>query len=185
MISHPEALKHEEYSRIPTAVLASVYGYVDRKEAPGHFLTAVLSNDLFTAVSRADKESFAALRELVTFIHMEVPTACHGSAEAVANWLFPKPHFYAAPAAPTVKEPDAKLFAAFKARMGRIAAKNNDTFKTTMTFLSENGCHIEVIETADHHTFLSADGPTVDACITKALLDLPEALSAWNYKNAE
>lgn len=86
------ALAHEQYCRIPRQVLASVYGYVNRREITGHFLTAVLSNNLFDAVGRADKESMESLRELVVFIHMEVPSCCHGSLENVAHWLHPKPN---------------------------------------------------------------------------------------------
>lgn len=92
MISHADALLHEEYCKIPAQLLASLDGYARRRETPGHFLIAVLSHELFDAVSRADKESYAALRELVTFIHMELPSEAHGNMDKVAHWLHPKRH---------------------------------------------------------------------------------------------
>jgi hypothetical protein len=87
MISLPDALKHDDYSKIPPHLLQSIYGYVLQRQAVGHFLTALLCNDLIAAVGRADKETIAALRELVIFLHMEVPCECYGSAEKVASWL--------------------------------------------------------------------------------------------------
>jgi len=91
MISFAQARQHAEYCRIPAQVLASLYGYVEHRQAPGHFLNAVLRNDLFEAVGRADKESRAALAELVCFIHMEVRSDCHGTPEKLKQWLYPKP----------------------------------------------------------------------------------------------
>jgi hypothetical protein len=91
MITYEQARKHGEYSRIPEHILQSLYAYVEHRQAPGHFLTCVLTNDLFGAIGRADKEAVAALRELVVFIHMEVRSDCHGSPAKVGQWLFPKP----------------------------------------------------------------------------------------------
>lgn len=89
MISYDQARAHSEYCRIPEQVLLGLYAYVEHRQAPGHFLQAVLSNDLFEAIGRADKEAVAALRELVVFIHMEVRSDCHGSRQKVGAWLFP------------------------------------------------------------------------------------------------
>lgn len=89
MIPYEEARKHPEFSRIPEHVLAGVYSFVEHRTEPGHFLSAVLCDNLFEAVGRADKESGAALRELVCFIHCEVPTMCYGNTIKVRGWLFP------------------------------------------------------------------------------------------------
>jgi len=91
MIAYEQARQHSEYCRIPEHVLASVYGFVEHRQAPGHFLTCVLTNDLFGAVGRADKESGAALRELVVFLHMEVRSDAFGSPQKVREWLYPTP----------------------------------------------------------------------------------------------
>lgn len=91
MMTFEKAQHHAEYKRIPEQILRSLYGYVEYRQATGHFLNAVLSNNLFEAIGRADKESLAALREIVTFVHMEVPSHCYGTVEKVQEWLFPKP----------------------------------------------------------------------------------------------
>lgn len=91
MITYEQARQHSEYTRIRADILQSVYAYVEHRQAPGHFLQAVLSNDLFEAIGRADKEAVTALRELVVFIHSEVRSDCYGSREKVKQWLFPKP----------------------------------------------------------------------------------------------
>jgi len=70
MMTLQEARQHAEFSRIPEHVLAGVYSFVEH---------------------RADKESCATLRELVCFIHMEVPTLCYGNNAKVREWLFPQP----------------------------------------------------------------------------------------------
>jgi ribosome-associated translation inhibitor RaiA len=76
-----------------------------------------------------------------------------------------------------------KALVEFKARMRRVAEKNNDEFKVTMT-LDEKGHHIEVVETADGHTFLTSTGADVFAAIEAALKELPGALESWGYTNA-
>jgi hypothetical protein len=53
---------------------------------PGSFLRAVLANDLFDAVSRADPESLLVIRDVVYHIHWELPGLCHGSREKVLAW---------------------------------------------------------------------------------------------------
>jgi hypothetical protein len=87
VITYEQARQHPEYSRIPEHILHGVYAYVDQHQATGHFLACVLSNDLFGAVARADKEAGAALRELVVFITNEVPLNCYGSADKIKQWL--------------------------------------------------------------------------------------------------
>lgn len=89
MISYDQARQHSEYCRIPEHILMGVYAYIEHRQSPGHFLQAVLSNDLFEAIGRADKEAVAALRELVVFIHCEVRSDCYGNRQKVSAWLFP------------------------------------------------------------------------------------------------
>ena len=68
-------------------VLHGLYDYIERHQAPGHFLTAVLCHDLFEATGRSDEGSWIALRELVVFIYNEVRSDCHGSPAKVSAWL--------------------------------------------------------------------------------------------------
>lgn len=65
----------------------SLERYVNHRIQPGGFLTAVLSNDLFGAVTRADRESKLALSEICQFIYNEVPGDAWGSHDAVRNYL--------------------------------------------------------------------------------------------------
>lgn len=53
---------------------------------PGGFLEAVLSNDLFGAMGRADSESRRILYDLVCFIYNKLPSACYGNREIVHAW---------------------------------------------------------------------------------------------------
>jgi hypothetical protein len=53
---------------------------------PGHFLMAVLCNDLREAVVRADDVNLAALPDIVNWVRFNAPPACWGSPAAVNRW---------------------------------------------------------------------------------------------------
>lgn len=76
-----------DYSKIPSLVMNNLLAYVQGQEAPGGFLYAVLSNNLFQAVARADKEMKPLIPLLVQYIHWEVPGGCHGSPEQIKAWM--------------------------------------------------------------------------------------------------
>lgn len=61
--------------------------YVKHGIPPGSFLLAVLSNDLMQAVNRADEESAANLREIVSHVYNRLPSGSHGSMEKVEAWV--------------------------------------------------------------------------------------------------
>lgn len=75
-----------DYSLIPERIMSNLTYYVKGEEVPGGFLYAVLCNDLFKAVGRADKEMQPLIPLLVHYIHWELPAGCHGSPEHVAEW---------------------------------------------------------------------------------------------------
>lgn len=75
------------YEHIPEHTKQSLAIYVVDRIAPGGFLTAVLENDLFLAVSRADSQNIECLPDIVKFIYNRCPMGCHGSKEAVDYWL--------------------------------------------------------------------------------------------------
>ena len=52
----------------------------------GHFLTAILENDLYMAVGRADEENQEALADYVKWLYHYAPMTCWGSRENVKNW---------------------------------------------------------------------------------------------------
>ena len=72
---------------IPEHIKASIDRYVSDKVPTGQFLRAVLSNDLFDALGRADEFSRDALPEICSYIYNEVPGSCWGSPEKVKEWL--------------------------------------------------------------------------------------------------
>jgi len=76
-----------DYGLIPERVMNNLLAYVQGEEAPGGFLYAVLSNDLFQAIGRADNEMKPLIPLLVHYIHWEVPGGCHGSPEHVKRWM--------------------------------------------------------------------------------------------------
>jgi hypothetical protein len=76
----------DEYVAIPGHTQSAMESYVERKLYPGSFLTAVLSNNLVNAVSKADSSNLAALPLIVKFMYNRMPAACWGSEEKIHNW---------------------------------------------------------------------------------------------------
>lgn len=72
---------------IPEHTLAALDRYVNHRLQPGGFLTAVLSNDLFGAVSKADSFNKLALTEICQYIYNEVPSNAWGTYDVVRNYL--------------------------------------------------------------------------------------------------
>ena len=54
---------------------------------PGHFLTAVLKNDLKDAVMRADIDNMSALGNYIEFLYSYAPTDSYGSEEKFNAWI--------------------------------------------------------------------------------------------------
>jgi hypothetical protein len=74
-------------SGIPEHMLDAVAGYVDDHYPVGSFLQAVISNDLFRAVSKADDLNRDRLVNYVAFFYNYAPASCWGSPEAYASWV--------------------------------------------------------------------------------------------------
>jgi hypothetical protein len=72
---------------VPSHLHAGLIRYVEQCGGVGHFLTAVLSNDLSEACGRADDTSAAYLVRIVKWLYNHVPGTCWGSPEKVAAWL--------------------------------------------------------------------------------------------------
>lgn len=73
--------------KVPDHLLEGLIAWGKKQHPVGNFLTAVLSNDLWEAVARADDDSMRSLRHIVMFIHNELPNGCHGSKQIVAEWI--------------------------------------------------------------------------------------------------
>ena len=75
------------YRKAPVHILDSINAYVQRKQRPGSFLTAVLENSLTGALLAADGASRRGLDDIVLYLWTEVPASCWGSPAKVEAWL--------------------------------------------------------------------------------------------------
>ncbi len=64
----------------------SIDYYVQHGCQPGHFLTAVLENDLVGAFGRADYEAMENLKHIIAYCYNKIPSDCWGSKERVSQW---------------------------------------------------------------------------------------------------
>lgn len=80
----------EWWEKIPAHLVPGLELYFNERIPVGHFLTAVLQNDLRESVGLADEHSLPALSDLVRFLYMEAPAGSWGSREAVKDWLMGK-----------------------------------------------------------------------------------------------
>ena len=71
----------------PVHILDSIDRFVRHRIAPGSFVTAVLSNDLTGAFLAGDEDSLRGLRDIMRYVHWEIPGVCHGSKSIVERWL--------------------------------------------------------------------------------------------------
>ena len=74
-------------SQVPAHLHEGLAEFIATRRPMGHFLTAVLSNDLKEACARADQESQRGLFAIVFFLHNYAPAPCWGSPAAVEAWL--------------------------------------------------------------------------------------------------
>lgn len=72
---------------VPAHVWMGLRRYIDHGIQPGHFLQAVLCNDLREAISRADHVVAPQLGNIVKYLYNYAPGDCWGSPEAYGNWL--------------------------------------------------------------------------------------------------
>ena len=70
-----------------TDMIEKLEEYVQHRVALGHFLTAVLENNLSEAVGRADEDNLKNLPAFVGYMYNEMPGGCWGSPEKVKAWL--------------------------------------------------------------------------------------------------
>lgn len=76
-----------EVLRLPLDMRDGFTNYVRYGVPPGHFLLAILSNDLAEACGRADLDNRYRLFDYVFVLHNHVPAECWGDAEAVREWI--------------------------------------------------------------------------------------------------
>jgi hypothetical protein len=76
-----------DYSKLPEHMQDVARRYVEDGLQPGHFMTAVLSNDFLGAFKRADDENASRMFDWARWLHDECPSGAHGSPEEVADWI--------------------------------------------------------------------------------------------------
>ena len=72
---------------VPVYMQEGLIDYVVRRRDPGHFLTAVLENNLAGAIGRADSSNLKALQNWVRVIYNYAPSNCWGNPAKVKAWL--------------------------------------------------------------------------------------------------
>ena len=75
-----------DFSGIPAYMHAPLREYLLAGKRPGGFVTAVLENDLMTAIGRADPDNLKSLQKYVRLLHNYLPVRSYGSKEAVEAW---------------------------------------------------------------------------------------------------
>lgn len=61
--------------------------YVFKGISPGHFLTAVIENDLREAVGRADDDNIHVIPAFIFILYNFCPADCWGSREKMNKWV--------------------------------------------------------------------------------------------------
>ena len=74
------------YEKLPVNLQGGMKRYIEDGILPGHFLTAVLENNLMNAVIRADSNNLTEIPNIVKWLHWEMPPASHGSRKNVLYW---------------------------------------------------------------------------------------------------
>ena len=73
--------------KVPRHLHYGIERYVNHHQKAGHFLTAVVENDLSRAIACADEHSLHALPAVVAWLYNEAPSGCWGSKKKVKEWL--------------------------------------------------------------------------------------------------
>lgn len=75
------------YELLPEDLRDGFKMYIEHGVPPGHFITAVLRNDLKEACARADLHNRKKLYDLVFWLYNYAPNSCWGSPALVHNWI--------------------------------------------------------------------------------------------------
>jgi hypothetical protein len=71
----------------------SLYNYFVHGLEPGGFMTAVLSNDLYSACARADYTNVNLMQQYTLWIENHAPYGSFGDRDTVRGWLRKNEHF--------------------------------------------------------------------------------------------
>lgn len=76
-----------DYAALPDDLREPLRRYIESGLPTGHFLGAVLQNDLREACARADVFNRARLFEIVSWLYNQAPGSCWGSPERFREWV--------------------------------------------------------------------------------------------------
>ena len=89
---------NELRAAIPSHLLPGLDRYVRDRIPVGHFLTAILRNDLCGAYQRAnDEHTRAAIWDIVQYLNGCFPASAWGSRDGVAAWLAARTYDHGVP----------------------------------------------------------------------------------------
>ena len=72
---------------IPERMMPGIKRYVEHGSKPGEFLTAIICNDLSSAVAQADNENMQNMPAFVSYFYNECPLSCWGSPHKMEAWI--------------------------------------------------------------------------------------------------
>jgi hypothetical protein len=76
-----------DYTKIRPDMIEALKRYIDHGIPPGHFLSAVICNDLKEACARADSDNQKALFEITAWLYNYAPANCWGSEARMRIWI--------------------------------------------------------------------------------------------------
>lgn len=72
---------------VPEDTLECLNNYIEHGIPTGGFLEAVINNDLFQAVARADDRNIRVIPSIVSYLYNEAPSTCWGSNQRMEHWV--------------------------------------------------------------------------------------------------
>ena len=86
-LSQAKLRKGADRLQVPQCLLTGLERYLEYGNHPGGFMQAVLTNDLFDAVQRADDTSLPFLSEVCELVYNCVDGRAWGDREKVDAWM--------------------------------------------------------------------------------------------------
>jgi hypothetical protein len=74
-------------NKVNPNIIDTLILYRDHGKHPGNFLFQVLTNNLTEAMSAADDDNVIYMREIIRFIHDELPWASWSTEHKVRSWI--------------------------------------------------------------------------------------------------
>lgn len=71
-------------------MLDAIKRYIEHGIEPGSFLTAIITNNLNSAVAYADDENIKNIPAFVSYFYNHAPSNCWGSIDNMDGWMIKK-----------------------------------------------------------------------------------------------